>query len=330
MALRFLDGFDNYQAVGGSLTGADFPNIGYSITSTAPNLVLVSQGTSTASKALSINRSPSGYGSVSKQINVTGATKIVVGFAMQANARESIVSFTNLFDVEWLSSGYPKIGSQTGPIIPILNTWYYYEFVINPSTHEVTMWLNGYEQFTSTFTNNVPNTIEIVWGWKVAAPAASLKLDDLYIVDDVDATSKYKDRMGPMEIVTRFPTSNGSVGWSPVPSTKSNWQIVSQVPANTVEFVQSNVVGTADLYASSTAVTGNVLAVAVSTLAAKADVDNHAISVIVEQSGVTKESQNIDLNLQYTYSQGVFEKDANGVDWTAESASAARFGMKVK
>lgn len=330
MALRFLDGFDNYQAVGGSLTGADFPNIGYNITSTAPNLVLVSQGTSTASKAVSINRSPSGYSTISKQFTVGTANKIVIGFAMQANARETIMSITDLFEVEWLSTGYPKIGTEVGTIIPILNTWYYYEFVINKSTHEVTMWLNGYEQFTATFEDDVPNTIEAVWGWKSAGSAANMRLDDLYIVDDADATSKYKDRMGPMEIVTRFPTANGSVAWAPIPSTKSNWQIVSQVPANTVEYVQSNTIGATDLYVSATAVTGSVLAVAVSTLAAKADVDNHAIAVVVEQNGVTKESQNIDLNLQYTYSQGVFEKDANGVDWTAESASAARFGMKVK
>lgn len=192
------------------------------------------------------------------------------------------------------------------------------------------MWLNGYEQFTAPFTNAMPNTVELVWGWTTNGSNATLKIDDLYIVDDADATSKYKDRIGPMEVVTRFPTANGTVQWAPTPSTKQNWQIVSQVPANTSEFVQSNTVGAIDTYVSSQAVTGQVIAVAVSTLAAKADVDDHSVALLVEQAGVQKESAGVALNLQFTFSQGVFEKDANGVDWTPDAVNNTRFGIKVK
>lgn len=330
MALRFIDGFDNYQSIGGSLTGVDFPNIGYAITATSATMATIAQGTSAQSRCIVLGRSPSGKSSMAKQISTTGANKIVIGFAMNANARDNIMSITDLFTVEWLSTGYPKIGSTTGTTIPILNNWYYYEFVIDKTAQTVTMWLNGFEQFTGSFTNAVPATIEVVWGWPAVGANATMKIDDLYIVDDVDPTSKYKDRIGPMEVVTRFPTANGTTQWAPTPTNKQNWQIVSQVPANTSEYVQSNTLNAIDTYVSNSTVTGQVIAVAVSTLAAKADVDDHAVALLVEQAGVQKESTGVPLNLQFTFSQGVFEKDANGVDWTAEAVNNTRFGIKVK
>lgn len=332
MALRFIDGFDNYQSVGGVLTGADIPNIGYTFDVPAAGYAVVAQGTSALSKCVALLRTTGGAATMAKQFNTTGANKVVIGFAMNANARDTIMEVTNVFTTEWLSTGYPKINSVTGTVIPILNTWYYYEFVINKTAQTVDLWLNGFKQFTAPITNPVPDVLEFVWGWTSGAGAsnATVKIDDMYFVDDIDPTSKYRDRIGPMEVVTRFPTGNGTNAWAPTPSTKQNWQIVSQVPANTLEFVQSNTIGAVDTYVSNTAVTGEVIAVAVSTLAAKADVDNHSITVLMEQSGVQKESGNIPLNLQYTFSQGVFEKDVNGVDWTAETVNASRFGMKVK
>lgn len=330
MALRFIDGFDNYQSIGGVLTGVDFPNIGYSITATNTSLATIAQGTSTASKCIVLGRSTNGTASMTKQVDFTGATTISIGFAMNANGRDRIFSVTNLFNVDWLTTGYPKINNDTGPTIPILNTWYYYEFVIDRTASTVTMWLNGYQQFSSSITTTIPDVLELGWGWTSTGTAATLKIDDLYIVDDADATSKYKTRLGPIEVATRFPTSNGTVQWSPTPSSKQNWQIVSQVPANTLEYVQSNVVGAVDTYISSTTVTGDVIAVAVSTLAAKADVDNHSIAMLIEQSSVQKEGSDVALSLQYSYAQTVFEKDVNDVAWTADSVNAARFGMKVK
>lgn len=330
MALRFIDGFDNYQSIGGPLTGADFPNIGYVIDVPASSYATVAQGTSSLSKCIALLRTTGGKSTMAKQFNTVGANKVAIGFAMNTNARDRILSVTNVFNVEWLQTGYPKINSVTGTVIPILNTWYYYEFVIDKAAQTVDMWLNGYKQFTAPITNAVPDTLEFVWGWTAAASTATMKIDDLYFVDDIDPTSKYRDRIGPMEVVTRFPTGNGTNAWAPNPSTKQNWQIVSQIPANTLEYVQSNTIGAVDTYVSNTAVTGDVIAVAVSTLAAKADVDNHAITVLLEQNGVQKESSNIPLNLQFTFQQGVFEKDVNGVDWTPDTVNTSRFGMKVK
>ena len=330
MALRFIDGFDNYQSIGGTLVGADFPNIGYSVNATNGNYVTIAQGTSALSKCVALARNNSGTATLSRQFDTTGANKVVVGYAMNANARDTILSVTNTFTVEWLQTGYPRINGVVGTVIPILNTWYYYEFVINKSAQTVDVWLNGFLQFTAPITGTVPDVLEFAWGWPTMGTNATMKIDDLYVVDDADPSSKYLDRIGPMEVITRFPTANGAVAWLPTPSTKQNWQIVSQVPANTLEYVQSNIVGTVDTYVSSATVTGDVIAVAVSTLAAKADVDNHAITVLVEQSGVQKESSNIPLNLQFTFSQGVFEKDVNNIDWTADSVNSTRFGMKVK
>lgn len=329
MAILHLDGFDHYQNVGGTLTGADFPNIGYTITATNNSLVTVGTGSSNASRAIAISRSANGIAKLSKQIHSTG-DKVIIGFAMHATARERIVSVTGVFDVEWPATGYPKIGTDSGPTIPILNTWYYYELVINKTAKQVTLWLNGFEQFTSTFTADVPDDIEVVWGWNTMGPAAVLKIDDLCVVDNADPTSVNTDRVGPLQVTTRFPSAGVQNQWTASTTQKQNWQIVSQVPANQLEYVQSNTLDAVDVYQSTQAVTGDVVAVAVSVLSAKADVDDHSIRVLIRQDGTDKESRDIPLSLQYTYNQAVFERDVNDLAWTAESASNARFGIKVK
>lgn len=332
MSLLFLDGVDSYQTIGGALYGPTAPNIGYYIsqTSSGGSQVTVGEGTSTSSRAFAIARATNGTSRVAKQIAIPG-NEFVIGFAMKATARQTILKITDLFEVLWPSTGLPTIGEVSGPTIPILNTWYYWEFVINKTAKTVTLFLNGFEQFTTTFTADVPSTVELSWGWNDVGPAAVLYIDDIYILDDtaVDANSKVA-RMGPIEIATRLPTSTPHAEWKPTPSTKENWKIVSQIPAVQNEYVESNTVGAFDLYASTTQITKEVLAVAVTALTAKTDIDNHAISLILSDGAATKESAPIDLSTQFTYVQSVFETDAAGNAWTPGTATAINFGIKVK
>lgn len=332
MALLFLDGVDSYQTIGGALYGPTAPNIGYYITQTASggSQVTVGEGTSTSSRSFAIARTLTSASRVAKQISIPG-TKFTVGFAMKAGARQSIFKITDVFECLWPASGKPAIGEDSGPTIPILNTWYYWEFVVDKTAKTVTVWLNGYEQFTSTFTPDVPTVIEASWGWNAGGVATTNYVDDIYILDDtvIDSHSKV-DRLGPIEIATRLPTSAVQSEWKNVPTTKDNWKILSQIPAAQNEYVESNVVGAQDLYASSTTVTKDVLAVAVTALTAKTDIDDHAISLLLSNGTDTKESAPIDLSTQYTYVQTVFESDPSGNSWTPSTASSANFGMKVK
>lgn len=332
MALLFLDGVDSYQTIGGALYGPTAPNIGYYITQTTSSgsQVTVGEGTNTSSRSFAIARATNGISRVSKQITSTG-TNIVIGFAMKATARQTIVKLTDLFEVLWPATGKPVIGESAGPTIPILNTWYYWELVIDKTAKTVDVWLNGYQQFQGTFTADVPETIEVSWGWNDPGAAAVIYVDDIYILDDivVDANSKVT-RLGPIEIATRLPTASTQTQWKPTPSTKESWKILSQIPALQNEFVESNVVGAEDLYSSSTAVTKDVIAVAVTALTAKTDIDDHAIALVLSDGTTTKEGAPIDLSTQYSYVQSVFESDPTGASWTPATASAANFGIKVK
>lgn len=332
MSLLFLDGVDSYHVVGGPLYGPTAPNIGYTISQTnaAESQVFVGAGTNTSSRSFAIGRSMNGYSRVSKRLIVKG-TKFTVGFAMKAGARDNVFKITDVFDVPWLTTGYPKIGEVQGRVIPILNTWYYWEFEVDKSAKTVKVWLNGYEQFTSVFTATVPEDLELSWGWTHTGTPTSIYIDDIYVVDNTNASGTAKTaRLGPIEITTRLPSGSTHADWATTPTSKANWKIVSQIPAVENEYVQSNVLNAYDLYNSSTAVVKPVIAVGVAALTAKTDVDEHAISLIISDGKQTIEGPPIDLSTQYTYVQTVFERDASGAVWTPESASSVNFGIKVK
>ncbi len=332
MALLFLDGVDNYQIVGGTLSGPSAPNIGYSITQSNANgnQVTIGPGTNTSSRCFAISRATNGFGRVAKQIKVPG-NNMVIGFALKSGARQSICKIANVFEVLWPITGYPKIGDVSGGTIPILNTWYYWELEISRLAKTVTVWLNGYKQFTAPFTADVPETIEVSWGWNDVGEATTLYVDDIYVLDDVATSPTAKvARLGPIEIATRLPTASVTADWAPTPSTKANWKIVSQIPAVQTEFVESNVVGATELYSSATTVTKDVLAVAVTALTAKTDIDEHDIALVIKDGVAEKEATSIPLSTQYTYVQSIFEADPQGVAWTPSTASAVNFGIRVK
>jgi len=332
LALLFLDGADSYNTIGGALYGVSAPNIGYTITQTAAgsSLVTVGAGTTTSSRAFSIGRSLTGFARVAKQVPVTG-TNFVIGFAMNAQGRQSIMQLANVFEVTWPSNGLPVINGVVGPTIPILNTWYYWEFEVDSVAKTVNVYLNGYPQFSSTFTNDVPSVIDVSWGWTAVGDNAAVNIDDIYILDNTSAGPNSKTaRLGPIQVATRLPTSTTHSEWAPTPSSKESWKIVSQIPALQNEYVESNVIGAYDLYASSTTVTAEVIAVAVSALTAKTDIDQHAISMVLSNGNTMTEGAPINLSTQYTYLQTIFEGDVNGAAWTPATASAVNFGMKVK
>lgn len=332
MAILFLDGADSYHTIGGPLYGPTAPNIGYTVSQTNAGTmqVTVGAGTNTSSRSIAISRSTIGYSRVSKQLKVTG-TRFTIGFAMLAGARDSVMQITDLFEVKWPTTGYPEINGVKGNVIPILNTWYYWEIVVDKTLKTVTVWLNGYQQFSSIFENAVADIIEFSWGWTHVGEPATLFIDDIAVTDNTNPDGKSKtDRLGPIEIATRLPTGSTHTDWAPTPSSKENWKIVSQIPALPNEYVQSNVVDSYDLYTSNTAVLKPVIAVAVAALTAKTDVDDHAVSLLISDTTKTVESAPIDLSTQYTYIQSVFETDAAGAPWTTDSATAVNFGIKVK
>lgn len=332
MSLIFIDGVDSYQTIGGALYGPTASNIGYYIsqTSAGGSQVNVGEGTSTSSRSFAISRSTNGVSRVSKQVTIPG-TEFVIGFAMKAQARQTILKITDVFEVLWPANGLPTIGTFSGSTIPILNTWYYWEFVVNKATKQVVVWLNGFEQFMAPFVADIAEVIEFSWGWNEAGDAANLFIDDIYVLDNVsvNATSKTA-RLGPIEVATRLPTSTSHAEWQATPSTKESWKILSQIPALQNEYVESNVLGALDLYSSSTAITKDVIAVAVTALTAKTDIDNHAISLVLSDGTTSIEGAPINLSTQYTYVQSIFEADTTGTVWTPQTASAINFGIKVK
>lgn len=324
MSVILLEGFDNYNVVGGELTSSSFPGIGFTVTANGSGLVKVSDGAKSGSKAIQLARSDKAHSTLSKQITTTDDV-INIGFAFNATGRDMLFKITDLVTVSW-ANGKPTIGQNEAKNTPILNTWYFAEFTIDKVNKNIGFKLNGYDQFNGSkvpILDDIPDTIELVWGFPTNGPAAVFRLDDLYVSTG--------DALGTMAISTRLPTANGTVEWSPVPGEKQNYEILSRIPADTSEYVESSTAGSRDTYLNDKEVVGSkILAVGVSVLASKTDVDDQEISLVLKNDAGELVSQGQSLTLDYNYVQAYFETGIDGEEWKPEDIASTEFGFEMK
>jgi hypothetical protein len=148
-------------------------------------------------------------------------------------------------------------------------------------------------------------------------PTASVvEIDDLYIIDS--AGGKNNSRLGPLNIITRRPTTDVLAEWTAVGSTAAHNVILSQQSpaAANAPYVQANVEGRTDRFTSNVVLpnSNEIVGVALTAYARKGDLDNRNLGLqIGTQAGVT-ETQ-IPLNTAYGFKQAIFETAPNGETW---------------
>lgn len=320
--LRFMEGFDQlkgFESVADPLTTA-----GYTVAGT----VALGTGRTDDARCLIIGDDKQTASSVKRTFSST-AQKVVLGFAYEAGERANIVTITNVGTLAWsVDTAKVSIAGGTGTASILLGLWYYYEIVIDKANQLVQLYINNtldIEAPLPAAAQNL-NTFETVW----SSADGEKKLDDIAFIDSTQG--KYVDRIGPIAIQSRLPSTDQDRDWSPATGV-DHYAMVDNMPPKDGEYIQSNTSGAIDTFLSSDGIpTGSqVLAVGITAYAKKSDIDNRQLGLLVGKKG-SAQKEVVDTNLTTTskYSYGVFETGPNDAAWTAENVTTIPFGVVVR
>lgn len=261
-------------------------------------------------------------------------SRVVIGFAHRATARGRIFGIKDLFSMDW-PAGIEILGVR-GTSVPIRNTWYYYEIVIDKAAKTITLFVNDTLDLTAPLPAAADAMTSYVMSWQAENGAVAL-VDDLYLLDaDVTGGSTMTERLKPISIPIRMPTADADVNWDAADG-GPHWTQVGLLPPSTASYVRSATSGEQDLYTSNTPLpagagtdTAPILAVGLIALAQKSDLDARQLGLVVGAQGNQKEVIDTTLSTTMEYSSAVFEKAPGDQPWTAANVLATPFGVAVR
>jgi hypothetical protein len=261
-------------------------------------------------------------------------SRVVVGFAHQATARGRIFSIKDLFDMDW-PAGIEILGTR-GASVPIRNTWYYYEIVIDKQANTLSLFVNDTADISVPLPAAAAAMTDYVMSWE-SENGAVARVDDLYILDsDVTGGATLTNRLKPITIPVRMPTADVDPNWD-ASVEGPHWSLVGLLPPSTASYVRSATSGEQDLYSSNNPLPAGagtaaapILAVGVIALAQKSDLDARQLGLVVGAPGNQKEVIDTTLSTTMEYSFGIFETAPGDVAWTADSVVNTPFGIAVR
>jgi hypothetical protein len=264
----------------------------------------------------------------------SASNKVVIGFAHRATARGRIFSIKDVLDMDW-PAGIQML-TVAGASVPIRNTWYYYEIVIDKQANKIYLYVNDTLDITANMPANVQAMTDYVLTW-TAENGAVARIDDLYFVDgDITGGSTLTGRLKPISVALRLPTADVGANWD-ASDDGPHFPLVGLLPPSTASYVRSATSGEQDLYSSNTALPAGagtaaapIIAVGVVALAQKSDLDNRQLGLVVGAPGNQKEVIDTALSTTPEYSYAVFEKAPGDQPWTADNVQSTPFGIAVR
>lgn len=324
MSLKYMEGFDQFQGESG--ISARLASAGYVVGGT----LTLSDGRTAQTRALNLG---DGSASGSMQRTFESSQQIVCfGFAYFASAeRSTILTIADVVTLGWdTETGKVAIGGDLGGATVALSVWYYFEVVIDKGLGEIRVYINDELDLTVNMPGGAAfiNAFQCTW----SSPGDIKKLDDIVFVDG--STGVYTNRLGPVQITPRMPSSDVDKEWSAAIGSE-HFEMVNNLPVNLGEFIQSNTSGTYDTFLSNGPVPddndpNNVLAVGVVVRAKKSDVDGRQLGILIgDKVGPSKE-QVFDLGTEDTYNYAVFEDNLADESWNDVTVTDTPFGVVVR
>lgn len=329
------DGFDHYVAkdAPANALSAYLTSAGYVVRNPTNNTFAISDGMDTGSLALkmTINQGSATPPSLSYTVNSEG-NLVVFGFAFRGSgARLRIARIDNIADIDWdQATGRIKIGNSLGANVIILNAWWYIEVEIDKTAGKMRVYANDTFQIETELPPDLGNQHTITWGLtSTSMTTGTIELDDFYVVDDTPGQNT--SRLGPVAIITRVPTSDVEAEWSIVGTSNPNhYEIAAQLDPGRANapYLQSNVIGKRDIFASNVVLPNDnqVYAVSVVTYARKGDLDDRAVGLVVKTDGGELEISK-PLTEAYQFHQAVFEQAPGQVPWNQSRVETSQFGI---
>lgn len=234
--------------------------------------------------------------------------------------------------------GLPSTGTLLGtaPTIVLSSVYNYFELQVSVATGTggsliarvngaIVLNLNALN--TSFDGTTIINQVGVGSTYTTAGNAGYL--DDLYIAD-LTGSVPYNTFLGDVHVTTMFPSSNGTVAWTP--ASGANWQSVSETAMDSDStYNVTNSVGASDLFntlglvSTPTTIFGVQVKLATRMEAAGSD----TIAAVVNSNNVIQVGSPQAVLSNYTYIDQVFTNDPNtNLQWTKTGVNAAQYGYK--
>lgn len=332
--LLTTDGFDHYAANGETAANitAYLQAAGYVVNNATNATFEIVNGQDANSKGLKMTiQAGSGTPPSFSRAVTTAATLVVFGFSFRGvTSRLRFARIAGVIDLDWdPTTGKMKVGATLGTDVIILNAFWFIEIEIDKTLSVIRVWANDTLQMTIALPGGVGNTHTITWGMSaVSASAATMEIDDMYIVDN--SGGQNNTRLGPVQIVTRNPTTDVTAQWTAVGSSSAHNIILSQLAPGAVgaPYLQANVDGKTDKFTSNVVLPNNnqIFAVALVAYARKGDLDNRLLGMTIGTAGGDVETQ-IALDTTFAYKQVIYEQAPGGVAWDQNKVESSNFGI---
>jgi len=324
--ILFLDGFDQLRGMEGQPMADILNNSGYKVTG-VPKLAPARDNTQLA---LQIGDETAGVVSLQRTYG-SSATKVCIGFAYRAGkVRGDIVTVKNLGTLGWdANDGKLSFAGAKGTATVLLDLWYYFEIVLDKTSGLVQLWVNNGKDIEVQMPDTAQFLVLFETTW-TSDPKDKKYLDDLYFSDNTGTA--HVERVGPLAIESRLPTSDVDKEWTPSTGT-DHFPLVDNEPPTDTDYIQSNTSGATDTFLSNKGLPAGakVVAVGLTVLNRKSDIDARQLGMVVGRKG-QPQLEVVDKNLSTTmkYSYAVFDTAPDGSAWNDEKATSIPFGVVIR
>lgn len=335
--LLFTDGFDHYALAAETTANVTsyLQAAGYVVTNASLNTLnlLAGQDAGSLGVKLTIGAGVANPPSFAYSVTTT-AMLTVFGFSFRGKtSRQRVARINGTIDLDWdVTTGKLKIGSTFGADVIILNAFWFIEIEIDKTANELRVWANDVLQLTIVLPGGIGDTHTISWGIQAtSATAATIEIDDFYVVDN--SAGQNITRLGPVQMITRAPTSDIATEWTPVGSAGSHASIAAQLSPGAVNapYLQANIEGKIDKFASTVVLPNDnqIFGVALVAYCRKGDLDNRNLGMTVSTTGGSLELQT-PLTTGFLFKQTVFEQAPGGVVWNQNRVESSNFGIVAR
>lgn len=333
-----MDGFDHYttttesaSAIAGYLTAA-----GYTVANAANGALNIAAGQDANSVGVKLTITAGGANPPAFSRSFTStADKVVFGFSFRGTgSRQRVARVNGAVDLLWdVDTGKLKIGTTQGADVIILNAFWFIEIEIDKAANKVRVYANDTEQLVVDLpAGAVTTTHTIQWGITGAsASGATIEIDDFYFVDSSGGVNNA--RLGPIQVVTRAPTTDVVTEWTPVGATGTHAAIAAQLSPNAANapYLQANVEGREDQFSSTTVLPNDnkIYGVQLVSYARKGDLDDRSLGMKIETAGGELETP-VPLTTGFAYRTAMFEQAPGAVDWNQNRVESSMFGVVAR
>lgn len=344
MALKFIDGFEQYGTSGSAPSGLEevWP------ANNNPVNFRVRAGR-IAGDSLELVVS-SGIGSMTSQ-NLGNMATVIVGVAVNVQNALTNIPLIDLREDDNATSGMNVFMNNTGTlsvrrgttvlatsgVVMVLNTWTYIEFKVTVAeTGAYELRVNGVlllddvsEDTRAGATNDYANRVRL--GGPVGSAGSGIFYDDLYVCDATGAVNN--DFLGDRRVITIFPDADTADEDFTASAGTDNFDLVNDNGLDDdTTYVESSNPTDRDLYDfENVGALTTINGIQHNVIARKTDVANFDLD-LVTKSGATTDvaaSQAVG-STSYGHFFRVQEDDPNTTDpWTGTNLDAAQFGFDV-